>query len=172
MMEPVVQDYLDASLKLEADDFCSQVGPVLVSLAPALGPTFQTASTEMFQGKTSRRRNQLDHRLPVMELGRNSRHGFDELRLGRSEDNHLVVSDETVSARHARLFQVRTSGAIFIEDLDSTNGSTLNGKPLLPGRAVELADGDLLGFGDTFFLFYTPRGFHRALRRLAGQAAP
>lgn len=169
MMEPVVQDYLEASLKLDVDAFRGQVGPVLVSLAPALGPSFQNTSTEMFQGKTSRRRDRLDHRLPVIELGRNTPHGFDELRLGRSEENQVVISDETVSARHARLFQVRTSGAIFIEDLDSTNGSTLNGKPLLPERAVELTDGDVLSFGDTFFVFYTPPGFYRALRRLAEQ---
>ena len=167
MLEPIVQDYLDASIKLDCEAFCRQVGaPVLVVRRAPQEQTFQLAATQMFEGlKKGVKRPTLGHKLPVLEL-RGGQGSSGEIGVGRAEENGIMIPDETVSARHARFFRVRTSGVMLLEDLESTNGTTINGKPVLPGRAFELHDGDELTFGDTRFVFFYPRGFYDALQEM------
>ena len=50
-----------------------------------------------------------------------------------------------VSREHAAI--VYLEGALFIEDLDSTNGTRINGYELKTGRRYRLRDGDELEFG-------------------------
>ncbi len=168
MLEPIVQDYLDASTKLDCEAFCKQVGaPVLVVRRAPQEQTFQLAATQMHesQKKSNNRRPKIGHQLPVLEL-RGGRGSSGEIGVGRAEENGIMIPDETVSARHARFFFVRTSGIMLLEDLESTNGTTINGKAVLPGRAFELADGDELTFGDTRFVFFYPQGFYTALHEM------
>lgn len=47
------------------------------------------------------------------------------LTIGRKSENSISLSDQHVSGSHARVF-IRNTG-IFIEDLDSTNGTYVNG---------------------------------------------
>ena len=49
----------------------------------------------------------------------------DELTLGRASGCHIAIEDTYVSSVHARVF--RRDGAVFVEDLGSTNGTFLNG---------------------------------------------
>lgn len=63
--------------------------------------------------------------------------------IGREADNDLVVEEETVSSRHARLL-VR-DGRWWIEDLGSTNGTTVNDARVTGTRA--LGTGDLIQVG-------------------------
>lgn len=63
--------------------------------------------------------------------------------VGRSTDADLVIADDTVSRRHARLSGDRSG--LVLTDLDSSNGTTLNGNPMVGGLALH--DGDLIGFG-------------------------
>lgn len=51
---------------------------------------------------------------------------------------------ENVSRRHA---EIAHDGTVTVEDLASTNGTTVNGRPVSVGQPVRLADGDVLGFG-------------------------
>lgn len=61
-------------------------------------------------------------------------------------------SDAKVSRRHARI--KRASGAYYIEDLGSTNGTYVNrGRRLLPGNVEVLKDGDEVIVGKTFLRF-------------------
>jgi len=170
VLEPVVQDYLDASIKLDCEAFCEQVGaPVLIVRRSPQEQTFQLAATQMHdsQKKGHNKRPKIGHQLPVLEL-RCGRGSSGEVSIGRAEENGIMIPDETVSARHARFFRVRTSGVMLLEDLESTNGTTINGKAVLPGRAFELNDGDELTFGDTRFVFFYPRGFYSALQEMMG----
>jgi len=70
----------------------------------------------------------------------------DELTIGRAPSCGLVLAaDNFVSAHHARVFRV--SEQYWVEDLGSTNGTLLNGRPLV-GRAP-LRRGDRLQVGRT-----------------------
>ena len=63
--------------------------------------------------------------------------------IGRGAEADLVVADDTVSRRHAEFRGDRA--ALSVTDLESSNGTTLNGNPIV-GELV-LHDGDILGFG-------------------------
>lgn len=62
--------------------------------------------------------------------------------LGRAAGNNIMIDDELVSRRHAILEFQR--GTWQISDLDSTNGTWLNGRPV---RRAQLADGDEIQIG-------------------------
>jgi hypothetical protein len=49
---------------------------------------------------------------------------------GRREDNDIVLAHTFVSSRHGRV--LRRGLALLVEDMGSTNGTTLNGQPLTP----------------------------------------
>ena len=59
------------------------------------------------------------------------------LIIGRdSKSCDLCINDQSVSRRHAKLS--KRGENILIEDLDSTNGIQINGRPLKPGSSSEL----------------------------------
>lgn len=68
--------------------------------------------------------------------------------IGRSLDVDVVVGDDTVSRRHAEFRGDRD--AVEVEDLGSSNGTTLNGNPI--AGAITLHDGDLLALGSCTML--------------------
>jgi hypothetical protein len=69
-----------------------------------------------------------------------------ELTLGRSPDCELVFGDDTVSRRHARL-ELR-DGRWFLIDLDSSNGTLVNGRRV---RDAEVRPGDRIRLGAAGF---------------------
>ena len=64
--------------------------------------------------------------------------------LGRSRDCDVVLADTNVSRRHAEL--VRHGGGFVLRDLDSTNGSLVNGRRV---REAPVTAGDILTLGTT-----------------------
>jgi FHA domain len=68
--------------------------------------------------------------------------GREELVIGRHPSCDVVVAGETVSRRHARL--TFRDGSWIVQDLDSTNGTRLNGQYV--GRC-RLRPGDQLALG-------------------------
>ncbi|GAC1319965.1 MAG: hypothetical protein NVS2B16_16610 [Chloroflexota bacterium] len=64
-------------------------------------------------------------------------------RVGRSDDNEIVLNDTFVSTQHARL--AWNGRGWMVEDLGSTNGTRVNGKPVRKTMAVK--PGDTLEFG-------------------------
>jgi hypothetical protein len=67
----------------------------------------------------------------------------DGLRIGRSDDNDIVVRDGRVSRRHARIVADGTGFAI--EDCGSSNGTFVDGMrvkraPLRPGTSIALGE--------------------------------
>ncbi len=73
------------------------------------------------------------------------------LSIGRSKESDVRIEDRYASSLHARVFS--REGRYFAEDMNSTNGTLLNGATLV-GEA-ELIDGDTVQIGDTVFRFET-----------------
>lgn len=70
-----------------------------------------------------------------------------ELTIGRKNNNHLILEDQFVSGKHARIFLKNTD--YMIEDLGSTNGTKLNNKRL-EGKVI-LRVGDEIEIGSALF---------------------
>jgi hypothetical protein len=78
------------------------------------------------------------------------RHDLDKRRvvIGRSRDADIQVADANVSRRHA---EVRQEGAAYwVVDLDSTNGTEVNGRRL---KRAKLRPGDKITVGATELVF-------------------
>jgi hypothetical protein len=72
-----------------------------------------------------------------------------ETHLGAEPGNDVVLADHFVSGRHARL---RWDGAEWwLEDLDSKNGTRVNGRPVLPRREQPVPFSSTVGIGDMVF---------------------
>jgi len=71
-----------------------------------------------------------------------------EVNFGRTSDNDVVIYDPNVSRRH---FHIVARGQDFVvEDLGSSNGTTLNGSKV---KSQVLQTGDQLSVGDAVFVF-------------------
>jgi uncharacterized RDD family membrane protein YckC len=70
--------------------------------------------------------------------------------LGRgSSSADLHINDHSISRRHARLY--KSDGLLYIEDLGSTNGLYVDGKPLTQNQSAELRPHDSLVIGGIEF---------------------
>lgn len=69
----------------------------------------------------------------------------DQLTVGRSAGNDLVLADPEVSRRHMRI--IRRGDGFAIEDTGSTNGTFVNGQRI--SHLTLLQDGDAVDLGDT-----------------------
>jgi neutral peptidase B len=78
--------------------------------------------------------------------GAKLRDAADGLIIGRSpEQADLVIADQSVSRKHARL---RLKGSdLAIEDLDSANGTVVDGRVIKAGRPVPLDPGGEVELG-------------------------
>ncbi len=68
--------------------------------------------------------------------------------IGRAPDNDVVVGDPATSGHHGRI-EVRT-GSFWISDLGSTNGTLVNGEPVIE---KQLSDGDTIAIGQNTVRF-------------------
>lgn len=67
--------------------------------------------------------------------------------VGRHPSSNLSLSDTTVSGRHAEILTINRD--LFVRDLNSTNGTLLNGRKLQ--NLTGLRSGDVLHFGSAMF---------------------
>ena len=85
-------------------------------------------------------------RSPSLETGAMFPVDAAPVTVGRSAENDLVLDgDEFASARHARI-EARGDG-VWVQDLDSTNGTFLNGARVVGAERMSL--GDTLRVGET-----------------------
>lgn len=71
------------------------------------------------------------------------------IEIGRGEDSGFELFDPLVSRRHARIVPVGAGAEI--EDLDSLNGTEVNGAELPPHAPTHVQPGDELRIGATVF---------------------
>ncbi len=74
-------------------------------------------------------------------------------KIGRTEQNAVVLLDDMVSRNHA-LIQQQEDGEFYLIDMGSRNGSFVNGRRLT--APVALRDGDRLSFGQAQLCFHNP----------------
>ncbi|WDC83754.1 FHA domain-containing protein [Caloramator sp. mosi_1] len=70
----------------------------------------------------------------------------DSITIGRKDDNSIVIEDVYVSNYHAKIL---LEDDIYIKDLDSTNGTYVNGKRIV--RLTKISEGDLIEIGRVTF---------------------
>ena len=90
---------------------------------------------------------------PGPEMGKRWPLSGDEITLGRGSDCDVQIDRDSVSRRHARVFQL--SGEWYVEDLGSTNGSYINDRPI---QRSPLSDADFLKIGSAIFKFLSGTG--------------
>ena len=70
-----------------------------------------------------------------------------DLSIGRKDSNSIILTDQHVSGNHAKIV-VRNNG-LFLEDLNSTNGTYLNGNKI--SSRIKLNNKDEIQIGTAFF---------------------
>ncbi len=100
-----------------------------------------------------------------LHLGKKHELSQDPVILGRSRKADIRLDQDGVSRHHAEIY--RSDSANWVRDLDSTNGTFVNGHPV---EECELRDGDQLRVGDTILKFLTGANvearFHDKVYRL------
>ena len=74
-----------------------------------------------------------------------------ETLIGRNPTTDVTLLDEGISREHAVILLDEESGAYTVEDLQSTNGTKVNGKRV---RSATLTSGDVIELGSTRFEFF------------------
>lgn len=149
--------------------FCVQCGTYL----PSGGPLRTEPLPEQEDGKSARPNRSSDDQeqrtkmirieIDVLNTGRKVSLSADrEILVGRLDAAHGIFPeldlttdgglDEGVSRRHARIYA--RDGTCFVEDLDSTNGTFLNGERVTPYLPYAFHDGDELTFGTLRLKFH------------------
>ena len=84
--------------------------------------------------------------------GETTEHELDRERItiGRQASNNIVLNDKAVSGRHAAIVTILDDS--FLEDLDSTNGTQVNGTPV---TKHPLAHGDVITLGRNSARFFS-----------------
>jgi len=82
------------------------------------------------------------------------------------EGTDVLLPDPTVSRRHAQV--TVEGGQLIVEDLGSTNGTFVGGRPVRPGERATAFDGDAVRFGSIHLVLALPGGAPRP----ADAAAP
>jgi pSer/pThr/pTyr-binding forkhead associated (FHA) protein len=105
--------------------------------------------------------------LEGLERGRFYHDLVPPVSIGREDENTIRLNDERVSRFHAKLQE--DAGRIILTDLDSTNGTRVNGRPV---QMRVLKPGDQVAIGRCLLLFGSPDEiFARAERGKAEAAA-
>lgn len=109
--------------------------------------------TELEQGFSAK--SQRDRASLLVLAGSNVGEMFrlegEETVVGRGNNANFKLNDDGISRRHARFFQLGRE--VMIEDLQSSNGTTVNGEPVTSRRVLQ--DGDKIRLGSTTVLKFT-----------------
>lgn len=129
---------------------CGQVNPIGETYCVECGFLLSTAPpTEPFAVGAHPKLRDAHGREFLLKAGENL--------IGRDPSSDILLNDGTVSRRHARI--IVEEHTAYIEDLGSTNGTKLNGQPLVVGERVPLPSQAELQFGGVSLTLELPEGF-------------
>lgn len=66
--------------------------------------------------------------------------------IGRTE-GALRIPDPNISRKHAQINYDAAQRAYFINDLNSSNGTYVNSRRIMPGQTAQLSNGSVIGLG-------------------------
>jgi signal transduction histidine kinase/pSer/pThr/pTyr-binding forkhead associated (FHA) protein len=69
------------------------------------------------------------------------------LYLGRASQNDIQIKDRSISGKHLRI--TTEDGGFFVEDLQSTNGTYIDGEMIHPGEKVRVEERHPIALGNT-----------------------
>ena len=72
------------------------------------------------------------------QAGESAELGAGVVLIGRGADCQLILNDDYVSTRHARV--VSTEDGFYVEDLGSTNGTYVNGQRITAPTTITMSD--------------------------------
>jgi hypothetical protein len=78
--------------------------------------------------------------------------------IGRGSSCDIVLTESAISRKHARI--VRQGDQFFIHDLDSTNGTFVDGEMVDPSQGTLLKYGSVISIGETSLVLEEPRREH------------
>ncbi len=151
----------DGALSREMEDWLAEiafarglamVGPIRVTIAEdPVVPRRSVRATGRFGGSPTveidaAEQGRLLRLVPVRPESRGVNLSSNAVTVGRASDNALVIADLSVSRLHARIEP--RNGVWTVIDLESRNGTRLNGRPI---RQEALRAGDELAFGGVLF---------------------
>lgn len=103
--------------------------------------------------------------IPLVKRDKNSSERM--IFVGRSTENDIVLLNKMVSKLHAYFCEVPGSQVIQLVDMNSTNGTFINGSKVPPSVKTNLADKDVISFGpETRLEFLSSAGFYQLLQQL------
>ena len=92
--------------------------------------------------------------------------------IGRASDNDIQLDDPSVSRKHAKIFV--KDDKFFLEDLNSQNGTLINGQAATPFEDLELRQGLSIALGNILFILgqknSTKESFPQSAIDLSGQS--
>jgi pSer/pThr/pTyr-binding forkhead associated (FHA) protein len=74
-----------------------------------------------------------------------------KITIGRDSMNDIVLTDNLISRNHAVIQKIKN--AYFIKDLNSTNGTEVNGKKIPQGKYYRIHNNDVIQMGRTDLSF-------------------
>ena len=111
-------------------------------IAPPLDAPATEDSTEKFVVAFQNGDDEAPSKLPQLHIGENIIALGSEATIGRNEDSHIQIVDDSVSWNHAQILLVGED--VILKDLGSANGTSVNENPVVEAK---LKHGDRLLFG-------------------------
>ena len=84
------------------------------------------------------------HQTPIIKHCLGSSHS---LLVGRSPTTDITLFNPSVSNKHAIISVQAQTGSVYLRDMESTNGTFVNGDKMSRGEMRELVAGDIIRFG-------------------------
>ena len=92
--------------------------------------------------------------LNVVTAGVSATHALPDegaVTIGRADTNTIQIHDRSLSRQHAVL-TIAKDGTMTVEDLGSSNGTTVRETPVKPGAPVAIAPGEVIDLGSTMII--------------------
>jgi FHA domain-containing protein len=157
---------------LSDGDFRRQIGPFVLVRRPP-DPEMERVAVRLGAQRTRLSRTPAERKILMAEMLQQFEdlnvatlpliHGTEELQVGRLPDNDLVIDDPSVSKRHAVLRWDNVARRCMVTDLNSRNGTRVNGEYIRDPNSLIL-DGDVVSFGDTEYCFLETHSLLSMLR--------